>query len=163
MKHALNTSLALGLVAVLGLGGCASSLSGDTYSRDEAQRTMTYMDGTITAVRKVRLEGTKSYVGTGAGAIIGGIAGSGVGDGKGSAVAAVAGAVLGGLAGSAAEEGLTREDAWEITLKMNNGENRIVVQEAGNDNFVLGQHVRVVQGNGKTRVVPADNSVPPKK
>lgn len=161
--NARKTSLVVGLLALATLAGCASSLSGDTYSRDEALRTMTYLDGTITAVRKVRLEGTKSYVGTGAGAVIGGIAGSGLGEGKGSQVAAVAGAVLGGLAGSAAEEGITRQDAWEITLKMDNGENRIVVQEAGNDNFVLGQHVRLVQGNGKTRVVPADASVLPKK
>lgn len=158
-----KTSLALGLIALATLGGCASSLSGDTYSRDEAQRAMSYQDGTITAVRKVRLEGTKSYVGTGAGAVVGGVAGSGVGQGRGSAIGAVAGAVIGGLAGSAAEEGLTRQDAWEVTLKLANGENRIVVQEAGNDNFVVGQHVRLVQGGGKTRVVPADASVPARK
>lgn len=151
-----KTSLALALIAAAGLGGCASSLSGDTYSREEAQRTMTYQDGSISAVRKVRLEGTKSYIGTGTGAVVGGVAGSGVGQGRGAAVAAVAGAVLGGLAGSAAEEGITRQDAWEISVKLNNGENRIVVQEAGNDNFVVGQRIRLVQSGGKSRVVPAD-------
>lgn len=159
----LTIPLALSLAALTALGGCASSLSGETYSRDEAQRTMTFIDGTIVSVRKVKLEGTKTNIGTGTGAVVGGVAGSGVGQGKGAIVGAVLGAVVGGIAGAATEEGITRQDAWELTLKLDNGENRIVVQELGDENFAAGQRIRLVQGNGKTRVVPAAAYAPATK
>lgn len=97
------------------LGGCASSLTGDSYSRDEARRVQTVRMGTIESLRPVKIEGTKTPIGGGAGAIVGGVAGSAVGGGRGSIVAAVIGAVAGGLAGSAAEEGLTRTQGVEIT------------------------------------------------
>lgn len=136
--------------------GCASSLSGDTYSRSEAQRAISFREGTLVDVRKVRLEGTKSNIGTAAGAVVGGAAGSGVGQGRGAIVGAVLGAVVGGVAGAAAEEGLTREDAWELTVRMNSGESIVVVQEIGkNEKFVPGERVRVLQSAGKTRVSPA--------
>ncbi|MFA9439833.1 glycine zipper 2TM domain-containing protein [Uliginosibacterium sp. sgz301328] len=136
----------------LALSACASSKAGDVYSRDEAQRTMTFREGVVSDVRQVKLEGTKTAIGTGAGAVVGGVAGSTIGQGKGQIVGAVLGAVAGGLAGAAAEEGLTRENALQITVKLNNGENIIVVQEMGQDTFVAGDRVRVVQSGGKTRV-----------
>ena len=73
----------------LALGGCASSLTGDTYSRDEARKVQTVRMGTIEMLRPVKIEGTKTPIGAGAGAVIGGVAGSGVGGGRGSAVTAV--------------------------------------------------------------------------
>lgn len=132
--------------------GCVRSLSGDTYSREEAQRAMSFREGTISAVRKVKLEGTQSGVGTGAGAVIGGVAGSGVGSGRGAIVGAVVGAVVGGIAGAATEQVYTRDDAWELTIKMDRGDSIVVVQQIGNDVFAAGEHVRVLQQGGKTRV-----------
>ena len=79
------------------LGGCASSLTGDTYSRSEARTVQLVRMGTIESLRPVRIEGTKTPIGSGAGAVVGGIAGSGVGGGRGSAVAAVIGAVATGI------------------------------------------------------------------
>ena len=73
----------------LALSGCASSLTGDTYSRDEARAVQTVRYGTIESLRPVQIEGTKTPIGTGAGAVVGGVAGSGIGGGRGSAVAAV--------------------------------------------------------------------------
>lgn len=149
MKISLIT---LSLAVLLGATGCVSSQSGDTYSRDDAQRTMSFREGTLTGVKRVRIEGTKSFVGTGTGAAVGGIAGSTVGQGKGALIGAVIGAVAGGLAGSAVEEGSTREDAYELTVRLNNGENLIIVQAVGKDVFAVGEPVRVVSGGGKTRV-----------
>ena len=54
------------------LGGCASSLTGDSYSRDEARRVQTVRMGTIESLRPVKIEGTKTPIGGGAGAIVGG-------------------------------------------------------------------------------------------
>ena len=108
--------------------------------------------GVVESVRPVKLEGTKSPVGTLGGAAIGGIAGSTVGQGKGSAIAAVIGAVAGGLAGSAAEEGMTRKQGIEITLKMDNGELLAVTQEDGGEKFQPGERVRLLQDGVTTRV-----------
>lgn len=137
---------------VLSATGCVSSKAGDVYSRDEARRVMTYREGVLIGIKEVRLEGTKSPVGAGAGAVVGGVAGSAVGQGKGSVVAAVLGAVAGGVVGAAAEEGLTRETALELTVKLDNGENMIIVQGIGNDKFKEGERVRVVNSSGTMRV-----------
>ena len=76
--------------------GCATGLGGDVHQRGEARRTMEVRFATITSVRPVQIEGTKTPVGTVAGAAVGGIAGSTVGGGKGSTIGAVLGAVAGG-------------------------------------------------------------------
>lgn len=133
------------------LAACATSNSGGVYSRDEARKVQTIKTGVVESVRSVKLEGTKSPVGTIAGGAIGGIAGSSVGSGKGSAIAAVIGAVAGGLAGSAAEEMATRKDALEITVKVDGGSLIAIVQEA-DEQFKAGDRVRIVESGGISRV-----------
>lgn len=133
------------------LGACASSNSGSVYSRDEARKVQTVRTGVVESVRQVKLEGTKSPVGTVAGGVVGGVAGSTVGGGKGQAIATVLGAVAGGLAGSAAEEGLTRKDGIEITVKLDSGGMIAIVQEA-DEHFNPGEKVRVLENRGVTRV-----------
>jgi len=133
------------------LGACASSNSGSVYSRDDARKTQTVRTGVVESVRQVKLEGTKSPIGTVAGAAVGGIAGSSIGEGKGSSIGAVIGAVVGGLAGSAAEEMMTRKDALEITVKLDGGGLTAVVQEA-DELFKAGDKVRLIESGGNTRV-----------
>lgn len=138
---------------LLGLAGCTSNLSGDTYSRDEARRVQTVRLGTIETLRPVQIEGTKTPIGAGAGAVIGGIGGSSVGGGRGSAVAAVIGAVAGGMLGAAAEEGLTRTQGVEITVREDDGSLRAYVQEVQpNEIFRVGDRVRILTVNGTSRV-----------
>ena len=148
----MNTTklLTAALLSIL-LVGCASSNSGSVYSRDEARKVQTIRTGVVESVRPVKLEGTKSPVGTIAGGAVGGIAGSSIGGGRGSAIAAVIGAVVGGLAGSAAEEGITRKDALEITVKLDGGGLIAVVQEA-DDTFKAGEKVRIVENGDTSRV-----------
>jgi len=135
------------------LGGCQSSLTGDSYSRDEARRVQTVRMGTIESLRPVKIEGTKTPIGGGAGAIVGGVAGSAVGGGRGSIVAAVIGAVAGGLAGSAAEEGLTRTQGVEITVREDDGSMRAYVQQVQqNEIFRVGERVRIMTVDGTSRV-----------
>jgi len=142
--------LAVALLAAL-LAACASSNSGSVYSRDEARKVQTVKTGVIESVRQVKLEGTKSPVGTIAGGAVGGIAGSSVGGGRGSAIAAVIGAVAGGLAGSALEEGVTRKDGVELTVKLDGGGLVAIVQEA-DEVFNAGEKVRILESGGVTRV-----------
>ena len=94
MKNRYVVTLMLG--ALLALGGCASSLSGDVYSRDDARAPQTVRMGTVESVRLVQIEGTKTVIGPAAGAAIGGVAGNSVGGGRGSAIAAIVGALAGG-------------------------------------------------------------------
>jgi outer membrane lipoprotein SlyB len=131
--------------------GCATSKTGDVYTRDQARREMLVRAGVVESVRAVTMEGTKSGVGTVAGAAVGGVAGSNVGGGKGQIVGAIVGAVLGGVAGSAIEEGVTKKNAQEITVKLDSGQLIAVVQEAG-EYFSPGERVRVLSGDGATRV-----------
>ena len=80
MRHSIV--VASFTVVALAVGGCTSNLTGDSYSRDEARTVQTVRYGTIESLRPVKLEGTKTPIGTGAGAVVGGIAGSGVGGGR---------------------------------------------------------------------------------
>lgn len=150
MKTRLLKWVAIAAISGI-LAACATSNSGGVYSRDEARKVQTIKTGVVESVRPVKLEGTKSPVGTIAGGAIGGIAGSAVGSGKGSAIAAVIGAVAGGLAGSAAEEMATRKDALEITVKVDGGSLIAIVQEA-DEQFKAGDRVRIVESGGISRV-----------
>lgn len=145
--------LKLLLVAFLAvfLAACASSNSGSVYKRDDARKVQTVKTGVVESVRTVKLEGTKSPVGTVAGGAVGGIAGSSIGHGRGSAIGAVLGAVAGGLAGSAVEEVATRKDALEITVKLDGGAMIAIVQEA-DEEFRPGDKVRIVEGGDTSRV-----------
>jgi outer membrane lipoprotein SlyB len=135
------------------LAGCASSNRGDVYSRGEARREQTVRLATVESVRPVTIEGTKTPIGAVAGGAVGGIAGSSMGHGRGSSIVGVLGAVGGGLAGAALEEGATRKQGVEITVRLENGELRAIVQEES-DKFVAGQKVRLLTTGGVTRVSP---------
>ncbi len=152
MHKQLMTSLLMG--AVLALSGCASSLTGDTYSREDARAPQIVRMGTVESVRPVKIEGTKTIVGPAAGAAIGGVAGNSVGGGSGRAIATIVGALAGGLAGAAAEEGVTRTQGVEITVTEDSGQTRAYVQEAQEGvSFASGDRVRVMTVNGESRVV----------
>lgn len=139
--------------ALLLLAGCVSDLSGETYSRDEARAVQNVRLGTIEYLRPVQIEGTKSPIGAGAGAAVGGIGGSAVGGGKGSYVMAVIGALAGGLIGAAAEEGLTKTEGVEITVREDDGALRAYVQAVEpNQIFRVGERVRILTINGTSRV-----------
>lgn len=145
-------NLVIALLASVTVAGCASGLGGGDYERAEARRVINVRMGIVESVRPVKLEGTKSPVGTLGGAAVGGIAGSTIGQGKGAAIGAVLGAVAGGLAGSAAEEGITRKQGIEVTVKMDNGEMLAVVQEDGGEKFMPGERIRLLQDGRTTRV-----------
>ena len=77
--------LAALLLLSLMLAACASSRSGDVYTRGQTRQEMLVRTGTVESVREVLMEGTESGVVTVAGAAVGGIAGSNIGGGRGQA------------------------------------------------------------------------------
>jgi outer membrane lipoprotein SlyB len=142
------------LTSLVVLSGCASSLSGSAYERRQGRTVQDVQMGVVEHVRVVQIEGTKSGIGSGAGAVIGGTAGGNAGGGRGSVgrvVGGVAGAVVGGVAGALTEEGVTRQKGLEITVKLDSGRTIAIVQAADED-FVVGDRIRVLSGSGVTRV-----------
>ncbi|MFC1868536.1 glycine zipper 2TM domain-containing protein [Thermodesulfobacteriota bacterium] len=140
------------IILFLLAGGCASSRSGQVYSRDQARKAHTVRLGTVKSVKQVKIEGTKSGIGAVAGGAAGGAVGSTVGGGSGKTVATVLGAVAGGLAGAAAEEGITKKGGLEITVELDDKEIIAVIQEA-DEQFIAGDRVRILTGpDGTTRV-----------
>lgn len=144
-------ALSLILASAFLVIGCASGTGGKDYSREQTRIVQDVQVGIVDSVRDVNIEGTKTPIGAGAGAVVGGVAGSTVGGGKGSIVGVAVGAVLGGLGGAAAEEGITRKKGVEITVKLDSGR-MIAIVQAADEEFRPGDRVRILSGNGTTRV-----------
>lgn len=153
----MRTSSPLPALAAIGLamaiGACAPSVAGGTYSRGQVGDINNVDRGVVVSSRTVKIEGTKSGVGTATGAVIGGAAGSQIGGGRAeNVIAGVAGAVIGGIAGAAAEEGVTRTTGIEYVIALDDGRTITVVQ--GEDAPIApGTRVMVLYGE-RARVVP---------
>ena len=142
----------LSLLLARALAGCATSNSGDVYSRDETRQVQHIKMGVVESVRQVQIEGTEGTIGAVAGGVVGGAVGNTVGHGTGRTLATVVGAVAGALAGKMAEGELTKADGVEITVKMDgSGELLAIVQEA-TEEFHPGEKVRLLENGGSTRV-----------
>lgn len=137
------------------LAGCANnSASGSVYTYGQAQHEQIVRTGTVVSVRNVTIQKAKtSGFGGLAGGALGGVAGSAVGGGTGNVLATVGGAIVGALAGNAVENQTGKTNGLEITVKLDNGETRVVAQ-AADIPLTAGQRVRLISGDGPTRVVP---------
>jgi outer membrane lipoprotein SlyB len=146
----------LALSAVVLVSGCAKpSASANVYTYNQAQRDQVMRNGTVVNVRPITIQKeATSGAGMVAGGVAGGVVGSAIGGGTGRSLAILGGAVLGALAGDVVEERVGKKDGLEITVKLDNGETRVIAQEA-DVSIVLNQRVQVISGVGPTRVVPA--------
>ncbi len=162
LTFSFSSSRALRLVAVAGLSasmlalaGCASqSASGSVYTYGQAQQEQIVRYGTVVSVRPIVIQSNQtSGVGAVGGAALGGVAGSAIGGGRGQILTTIGGALLGGLAGNAVENQANRTQGLEITVRLDNGETRVIAQ-ASDIHLGAGQRVQVISGGGPTRVVP---------
>ena len=146
---------AVGLSAVLLVSGCTKpSASANVYNYNQTQRDQIVRNGTVINVRPITIERDQtSGVGAVAGGAVGGVAGSAVGGGTGRTLAIIGGAILGALAGNAVEDQVGKKDGLEITVRLDNGETRVIAQEADLP-IMMNQRVQVINGAGPTRVVP---------
>lgn len=143
------------LSAVVLVSGCAKpSASANVYNYNQTQRDQIVRNGTVINVRPITIERDQtSGVGAVAGGAVGGVAGSAVGGGTGRTLAIIGGAILGALAGNAVEDQVGKKDGLEITVRLDNGETRVIAQEADLP-IMMNQRVQVISGAGPTRVVP---------
>ncbi|MDN5843206.1 MAG: glycine zipper 2TM domain-containing protein [Alcaligenaceae bacterium] len=137
------------------LAGCANqSASGSTYTYGQAQQEQIVRYGTVVSVRPVTIQQDRSSgVGAAGGAALGGVAGSTIGGGSGQILTSIGGALLGGLAGNAVENQMAKTSGLEITVRLDNGETRVIAQ-ADDIRLSAGQRVQLISGGGPTRVVP---------
>ena len=147
------------IAIALALGACATS-DPNVVPVYGAQRMSHVYDATVLSVRPVTIDGSQSGVGAGAGAIVGGIAGSAVGGGNGAAIATVLGAVVGGVAGNAIERDSTRQNGVEIIVQMRDGQRRAVVQGVTSDAWAPGDPVIVIVTGGNARIARAPQAAP---
>ena len=134
------------------VAGCATpSNSSAVYNASQVQREQIVRFGTIESVRQVAIQRPESGVGTLAGAGVGGVAGSAIGGGRGSIIGAIVGAVAGGVAGNAIENSANNRPGYELTVRLDDGEMRAIVQEA-DEPFQPGERVRILSRGGISRV-----------
>ncbi len=145
---------ALVLGGAVALGGCTSGLGANDYSRTQAGRIARVDEGIIVSVRAVQFEGSRSGIGTAAGAVIGGAAGSELGgDDTGRLVGGVAGAVLGGLVGAAVEEGTTSSTGFAYTIRLARTNELVTIAQGDGQPIAPGTPVFIEYGP-RARVVP---------
>lgn len=156
MKYSTISFCVVAALAATVFTGCAESISGNTFSRDEARMAQEMYEGTVVDVREGKVEGDQSGIGAVGGAAMGGVVGNLFGGGKGNTIATVGGAIAGGLAGNAVEKGVTGHRALQITVKLDTNGKNIVVTQGTDINFVPGQRVRVIvfPNGGHSRVQP---------
>ncbi|UYG00961.1 MULTISPECIES: glycine zipper 2TM domain-containing protein [unclassified Halomonas] len=150
--------LPVAALSLLTLAGCANTApySGDVYRGNQAQTGQSVSYGTIVAIRPVQIQADSragGLLGTGGGAIIGGLLGSQVGGGSGRQLATVAGALGGSVAGSSIEDRANRVRALEMEIRRDDGSDVVVVQRADRQ-FQAGQRVRLIGSGGNLSVAP---------
>jgi outer membrane lipoprotein SlyB len=132
-------------------GGCAYTADSATYRGYDIGSEQLVRFGVVESVREVRLAAHPTGVGGASGAMIGSIAGSHVGGGSGQAVGAILGAVLGGVIGQQVENDVNQRPGLEVTVLLDSGRHIAVVQ-GQEEPFRPGDRVRVLSGQGSTRV-----------
>lgn len=152
-KQIILSGVAAGALLVSATG-CVSSRSGQTFSRGEALSAQTVQEGQIIELQEGKIEGTDGIVGGIAGGALGAVTGRAIGAGTGRDIATVAGGLIGAAAGALAEEQLTKSSAYMITVKLDDGQVKNIVQEK-DVGLAVGQRVRVLSSReGRDRVVP---------
>ena len=154
----LLASSSLLLAIAFAVGGCSSSApSGSIYKSGEALKPQEVRMAKLLSVRPVQIEtSSNSNKGAMAGGAIGGVAGSQMGSGRGAEaiLGGLIGATVGAIAGSATEKMTNKENALELTIKMDDDGKVMSIIQASDEAFTAGQAVRVLIQGGKYRVAP---------
>lgn len=141
-------------VCLVGLAGCASDYSPNTYASNAVQYANKVEPGTVVGFRQVNIS-ANGNIGAVTGGAAGGVLGSEYGN---NALAAVGGTAVGALVGTALDHAAGDTTGWEYIVRKNSGDMLSVTQREKKP-LELGQKVLVIIGP-QARVIP-DYSVPP--
>jgi outer membrane lipoprotein SlyB len=152
MMRSKSILLAVGMAAAL--SACITPDSANVYKKNEMKQLATARAGVIENIRSVQMQDSTG-IGSVAGAVIGGVAASGnIGNGNGAIISGVLGGILGGMLGNHIETGITRKNANELTIRMQDNQERLVVVQDADLPFAVGQAVDVITDGISARVVP---------
>jgi outer membrane lipoprotein SlyB len=140
----MSQLISISVVALLFLSGCAKT-GVPEYSGQDYNQIKRYDIGVVEDARLVII--SDDGMGTFLGAIIGGVVGSTMGRGAGNTLATLGGGLVGGYAGSQ----IAKANAVELSVKLDNGENIVVV--AKGTNIVAGDRVKIIKDGSKVAQV----------
>lgn len=138
--------------------GCTFPSSGPVIPARQANQMQTTETGTIVRVAKVTVEGRRTNLGQYGGGVVGGAAALPAGGVKntGEALGVAAASVVGAVVGEATEEYLTRKEAEELTVQLDDGRMVTIVQTTQRG-FQVGDKVNVIHSPGGAHVALAMN------
>jgi outer membrane lipoprotein SlyB len=122
----------------------ATRTSSSSYGQHE-QAAVCHSCGKVESIQVVQQQAKPSGLGIAAGAVVGGLLGNQVGAGNGRAVSTVAGAVGGGFAGNEIEKRTHTTTAFQVHVRMEDGQLRTFATSNQNT-WRVGDHVKVVNG-----------------
>ncbi len=145
------------ITLVLLLSACSSldrftkdSQDSESYSSTETGKFSTVTEGSIIAIKEVKLSGSKA-LGTTFGGVLGGIAGSSVSGSNTTKNAAIAvGVLAGSILGSTVEEFATEDIAYEFLVKTSSGVRAFV--DVVKQDLKVGDVVYIIRGSGPIRI-----------
>ncbi|WP_307729669.1 glycine zipper 2TM domain-containing protein [Massilia sp. CFBP 13721] len=113
-----------------------------------APRTARYCTNcaTVEAVNVVEVNGQGNYLGTAAGAVVGGLLGNQVGSGSGRKAATAAGAIGGAVAGNAIQRNQRQAQRYEVVVRYAGNGATQTLQYDNDPGFRVGDPVRVNNG-----------------
>lgn len=126
--------------------------SAPVYHNADTYAARSVYSGRVTQVRVVVVGNERSGAGAVLGAIAGGLIGSTVGGGDGRTLAIVGGALAGGAIGDRAEYNGSRYRAIEVSVLLDRGDRVVVLQDLSAD-LRPGDRVRVIGWGSGARVV----------
>jgi outer membrane lipoprotein SlyB len=94
------------------------------------------------AVNAVQTAQPTTGIGAVGGAVVGGLAGTQIGNGRGRTAATILGAIGGGLAGNQIEHVVHKSTTYQVQVRMSDGSYRTFNYDAA-PGVTVGQHVRV--------------------
>ena len=138
-------------IAIILFGVIFSGCANNQYSHQRVGDIQKVLYGTIEQVRDIEVQ--DDGLGTIAGAIIGGLAGSAFGKGKGNKAAIVGGAIAGGYAGNQ----MNKSAGQELEILLESGEiiTTTTSAKANSSYFRVNDDVKIyIRGSKITKIVP---------
>lgn len=120
----------------------ASAMKSDTSTSTHEQARACSHCGIVLYVNEMEAEGSGSGLGAVAGGVVGGVLGHQVGGGTGRDLATIAGAVGGAFAGNKIEKVTKKTQSYNITVKMDTGEER-TFNQTETPNVEKGDRVKI--------------------
>ena len=134
------------------LVACGAGNTNTTYSRAQIGKRGSTSTGVIVAMEVVTTKGEQTGLGTLGGGAAGAVAGSAIGGGRGSVIAAIGGGIAGAVIGNIVEEKVLTDTAFEFLVQEDKTGDIISVVQSNELELQPGDHVILVELDGVTRI-----------